>query len=313
MARQTINLGAATVSVFSGDQNNPNLRQRSARWAPRPSPAFDAAFGIVSLEEIFLFHSNTLPDAVGRFIVRINTVSDQVLPRAWETDGSVTLTAGSDSVRFDTPDGLTFDSTFGNYEWEPADPTDGIAFINAVSNGETATALFAFPDPPDPGPGPITEGIYRDKTPAIGWGANPANNLVRFGFPIDNALSWSRNLQSSEYTQTRSGVVDAWVTGTEFILDGQVIGIPAETVSRDKRGNAITGWNGAGGWERLLRVHRHDGNPVLFYPDASDLTVSIESIIQLPDYRFNADINAVDGTRTITLRLSNTKTPYTGY
>ena len=312
MARQTINLGAASVGVFSGDRNNPNIRQRTARWTPRPSPAFDAVFGIVSLEEIFLFHTHTLPDSVGRLIVRINTVSDQTLPRAWETDGYVTLTAGSDSVRFDTPDGLTFDSTFGHYEWQPADPTDGIAFINAVSNGETATALFAFPDPPDPAPGPVVDGRFRDKIPAIARRTGGRLvDVVHFGNPLDNAVSWSRNLPSSEYEITPAGEVDAWVTGTEYILDGQVVGVPAEHISRNTRGRPVTGWNGTGGWSEWLE---HGGlGEMVFIPDATDMDTYIESSLARDTFEYRADINPIDGTRTITIRISNTKTPYRGY
>lgn len=145
---------------------------------------------------------------------------------------------------------------------------------------------------------------YRLKTPKIVWGTPFANNL-RIGYPFDQYAAGSEPREGSEAAQSRSGVEDAWTTGTDYILEVTVRYIPQE----DTASPLATGWDGPTGFRAFLEWAR-DKNVVRLYPDAAGGTFIdcylVEPMRGIPEPE-------ADGTRTIRIRLRNVTTPFDGY
>lgn len=100
--------------------------------------------------------------------------------------------------------------------------------------------------------------------PKITWEASFANTL-NIGYPLDNAVSYSRPMEGSEWNKSPAGVEDAWIVATEQLLEGDCRWIPSATTTTPG-GDAITGWDGATGWNAFLAWVR-DKNKFRFYPD----------------------------------------------
>lgn len=142
------------------------------------------------------------------------------------------------------------------------------------------------------------------KLPQITWASGSANTLV-FARPIDNWAAYSKPREGSQTVQSLSGVEDAWITGTDYVLEGDVKFIPQSGSS------AATGWNDATtGWMAFLEWARAK-NTFNWYPDKTNLSVSYESYLVEPWN--SAPITNEDTTRTLRLVIRNSEEPYTDY
>jgi len=102
--------------------------------------------------------------------------------------------------------------------------------------------------------------MSADKIPAFTWGAAFANTL-NIGYPLDNPLAYDKPRDGSE--QRRAGAtVDAWITGTDEILEGDIRYIPGSNTTNP----TATGYDGATGFKAFLEWMR-DGNAGRFIPD----------------------------------------------
>lgn len=143
--------------------------------------------------------------------------------------------------------------------------------------------------------------------PKIEWGSGP--NTLHFGYPLDNARSWSEPGKGREYAQAPSGTRDAWIPRHEPRLVGVVRWIPTSD-GTTPAGDSITGWDGSTGWRAFLE-HAREMNTFDFFPD-KDTASSISSYLVEP-LEGNPDIED-DGTRTFRLVIASaTGTQYTGY
>jgi hypothetical protein len=145
---------------------------------------------------------------------------------------------------------------------------------------------------------------FRLTTPKILWGAALANTL-RLGYPLDNVTSGDTPRDGSSWAQTPSGVEDAWIVGTDYVLSGDVRWIP----QTDTSSPLATGWDGATGFRAFLAWARAK-NVIRFYPDAGAGTF-VDSY--LVDPLQGEPLWESDGTRRITLRIRNVSTAYDGY
>lgn len=101
--------------------------------------------------------------------------------------------------------------------------------------------------------------------PAITWGA-AFGNTWSIAYPIDFANTGSEPRKGSERSTSPSGVEDAWIVGTEEILQGQIIAIPIANLTPDNNGNNATGWDGATGVKAALEYFL-DAGIGRFIPD----------------------------------------------
>lgn len=90
----------------------------------------------------------------------------------------------------------------------------------------------------------------RNLRPAIVWG-DAFENILLFGYPLDEAVSYPLPREGSEQVQGDSGEEDAWDNGTDQYLEGKVRWIPRET-GNTPEGVSATGWEGATGWAAFL-------------------------------------------------------------
>jgi hypothetical protein len=104
----------------------------------------------------------------------------------------------------------------------------------------------------------------RGKAFKITWGDAFANTL-NCGYPLDSANAYSESRDGSIDTQYLSGVEDAWLTGVDQYLTGDVRWIPRVDITTPE-GNAYTGWEGSTGWRAFLEWARAK-NVFNFYPD----------------------------------------------
>ena len=89
--------------------------------------------------------------------------------------------------------------------------------------------------------------MSRGAIPAITWGAAFVNTIDR-SLPIDRARVYSTPRPGSVLTGVTGGARDAWITGTDHILEGLFRWIPIA----DETTPAVTGWDGATGWRAFL-------------------------------------------------------------
>ncbi len=99
--------------------------------------------------------------------------------------------------------------------------------------------------------------------PAIKWGSGFANTWD-IAYPLDFANHGSEPRKGSERAVSPSGVEDAWIVGTEEVLEGEIRAIPVANVT-ETNGNAATGWDGATGVKAALEWLL-DGNIGRFIP-----------------------------------------------
>jgi hypothetical protein len=145
---------------------------------------------------------------------------------------------------------------------------------------------------------------FRLSLPKILWGAAFANTL-NIGYPLDNVRAGSTPRDGSEFDQAVSGVEDAWIVGTDYVLMGDVRWIPQSNVASP----LATGWDGATGFRAFLEFARQK-NLIRFYPDAT-LGTFIDSYLVDP-LRDPADSES-DGSRRLTLKIRQSSTAYDGY
>ncbi len=142
------------------------------------------------------------------------------------------------------------------------------------------------------------------RTPKITWGTSFANTLGFLG-PLDNAVAYGEPREGSEFLQATSGAEDAWIVGTDQVLEGDVRWIPGVT------SGSVTGWDGSTGWSAALAWLRAK-NAARFYPDATSGTY--QTVYLVEPARGAPTIEETDGTRRLRLKLRDTtQTAFTGY
>jgi len=145
-----------------------------------------------------------------------------------------------------------------------------------------------------------------DTRPQITWEAAFANQLD-FGYPLDNAVSYSQDREGSEWVQGPSGVEESWLLGVDDYLAADVRWIP----TADTTNPVATGWDGATGWRAFLAWARDMANPFRFFPD-KDLGGFTLSTLVTP--REGEPGLESDGTRRFRFVIRNSAgNPYTGY
>lgn len=147
--------------------------------------------------------------------------------------------------------------------------------------------------------------VGMDRMTALARGGRLFANTCTFGYPLDEAVSFSRPAEGSEMVFLPSGVVDGWDTGETHVLQATVRWIPTE----DTVTPAATGWNGDLGVRACL-AHLRRGNPCWLSPDVSDLTAGWTMHLEAPFA--DAPELEVDMTRRVALVLRST-TPIEGY
>lgn len=145
---------------------------------------------------------------------------------------------------------------------------------------------------------------FRLKNPKILWGAAFVNTLS-IGYPLDNVLAGETPRDGSTFDQSPSGIEDAWIVGTDFVLEGDVRWIPQV----DTATPVATGWDGGTGFRAFLAWARQK-NVVRFYPDAGAGT-TIDCYLAAP--MEGSGESESDGTRRVRIRLRNPTTAFDGY
>lgn len=145
--------------------------------------------------------------------------------------------------------------------------------------------------------------VYQGIRPKIVWNGN----TITFGTPLLNPIAYSKPRDGSKWVTSPSGAEDAYILGTDQLLQGVVPWIPRNDAARPK---PATGWNGATGWRAFLEWARQK-NTFTFYPDAAGATTYtcylLNPITDPPELE-------VDLTRRITLLLrTSDDTPFDGY
>jgi len=138
----------------------------------------------------------------------------------------------------------------------------------------------------------------------ITWGASFANTL-NVAYPLDDWRTYSTYREGSEFAESYAGIRDAWITGTNYILSGQIRWIPTSNTSTP----LATGWDGATGVRAFLEWARQQ-NQFRFFPDAASGTFILSYLLEPLDGQHELE---ADGTRSIRLKISNTTTPYDNY
>jgi len=150
--------------------------------------------------------------------------------------------------------------------------------------------------------------MARGDIPKIAWGTGYANTLY-FGYPLDNAISWSDPRAGFEVAETAAGTEDAWDPGVWYLLTGDVRWIPTSD-DTTPMGDSITGWDGATGWRAFLEWARPKQS-FRFYPD-KDVASYIDSYLVQPNSGAPS-LEKADATRKFTLAIRNASNDYSGY
>lgn len=142
------------------------------------------------------------------------------------------------------------------------------------------------------------------KRARITWGASFVNTL-NVGYPLDDWRSYSTYREGSEFVQSYSGVEDAWITGTDYVLEGTVRWIPANNTTTP----LATGWNGVTGFQAFLEWARQK-NEFRFYPDTNAGTFYTSYLVEPLDGQHSLE---PDGTRSVRIKIRNASGSYAGY
>lgn len=100
---------------------------------------------------------------------------------------------------------------------------------------------------------------YRNAPPRIIWGDDYDRQLT-IAYPLDSVISRGDVRDASETKTTTEGDEDAWLTGTDEVLEGDVRWIP----QTGSVAPSATGYDD--GWREFLRWSRRK-NVIRFYPD----------------------------------------------
>lgn len=136
--------------------------------------------------------------------------------------------------------------------------------------------------------------------PKITWGTSFANTIT-IQLPVDNANSYSINMDGTKYSAFPSGEEDAWVVDTWYIFDGDFRWIPTTTTAN------ATGWDGATGWRAFLEWARLK-NQFRFYPDKNSGTFYLSTLANTDDIP-KLEPN---GTRIVHLQMRQITSAYDG-
>lgn len=140
-------------------------------------------------------------------------------------------------------------------------------------------------------------------------------SAILFDLHLDAAAHWSENRAGSLVVESRSGVEDAWLTGTNYFVQGEFRWIPStDTGTPYNR----TGWDGARehrmvnvGVDSMLRWGR-DKQLLTWCPDRA--ATKTNQTVYLWGPIEGAPQSERDDTKRITLVLkSATGIPFTGY
>ena len=142
------------------------------------------------------------------------------------------------------------------------------------------------------------------KLAKILWGSSFANE-IRFGTPLDDWMAYTKPRDGSISIVTEAGVVDAWVFGTEYLLQFHARWIPS---TLDVATNT-TGWDDSpNGWSLFL-ISAREMNQFRFYPDRDSstyYTCTLAEWDQPPSIEPN-------GQRSQRLTIRNIDSPFIGY
>lgn len=144
-------------------------------------------------------------------------------------------------------------------------------------------------------------GTNQTKRGKITWGASFANTLL-LQFQGDGIISYSEPSEGSQWVVAESGVRDAWIVSTTYVLEFDWRWIYTTT-------GTYTGWDGATGVRAWLENARAM-NVFRWYPDASSGTY-IESYLREP--MNGAPTVEPDGSRSLHCVFVNTSNSYDSY
>lgn len=129
------------------------------------------------------------------------------------------------------------------------------------------------------------------KLPKIVWSGSV--NTINIAYPLDEWRSYSEPRAGSVFTQVESGEEDAWVIGTDYILEGVIRWIPnTSTVSG-------SGWDGSTGWRAFLENARQKYT-FRFYPDKNSSTFNTCYLVEPMNGAHDLE---PDGTRSVRVKL----------
>ncbi len=152
---------------------------------------------------------------------------------------------------------------------------------------------------------------------AIGTAYFYVRHFLIFGEPLDNANSFGIPQPGSQFARTPGGVEDAWISGTDQHLRGQVRWIPSDVQSNPR---VSSPWNGDGevagvpvGWDHFLNVFARDKQTFLWIPNRT-LSDSVNISSYLVEPMKSPPALEVDFTRSLALWIrSSTGSKYRGY
>lgn len=145
-------------------------------------------------------------------------------------------------------------------------------------------------------------GTYR--IPKITWSGSYAATL-NVGYPLDNWVATSNAFEGSQFVQVESGTEDAWIINTDYVLSGDIRWIPTSNSVNPTQ----TGWDGVNGVLAFLEYARAK-NVFRYYPNKDEGTYITSYLVDPIDGSHTLE---PDGTRTITIKIRNSTSAYTGY
>ena len=147
--------------------------------------------------------------------------------------------------------------------------------------------------------------------PAILWDTGFAKTWD-IAYPLDFANHGSEPRTGSERGTGPSGVEDAWIVGTEEILEGEIRAIPISDVT-ETNGNAATGWDGASGVKAALEWLL-DANIGRFAPDKGSPGTFVPFYLVQPTRAMaDREINDPNRRRLRIVLRSSDGTAFTGF
>lgn len=145
------------------------------------------------------------------------------------------------------------------------------------------------------------------RIPKFTWGPAYAN-VLNCGFPLDNPTCYSEPRDGSETGQSTAGYEDAWTTGTDQYLEGDIRWIPKSDTTTPA---VATGWDGTTGFNAFLAWMR-DKNQARFFPDNTSGTY--QPVYLVEPLKGKPVTEMADGTRKISIKLRTAdQSPFTGY
>jgi hypothetical protein len=145
---------------------------------------------------------------------------------------------------------------------------------------------------------------YQRAIPRIAWNTG-LTTIVFFGYPIDNVRSGDEPRAASEWVQSPSGIEEAWITGTDYVMTFTWRWIPQVF------DGTATGWDDAGTGVRAFLAWARQKNAFTFERDGT-FGSSIAGCYLVEPMQGQPEPEE-DGTRILTLKIRNPTTPFDGY